>query len=118
MVLPKFADKVQWVMALPKLIGKVSVDVRHCLEHSGVDGIGRLIGIIVSRWRLLGVIRIFQTRRRGRRSADEEAEEGVEEKTERRRKTYSYRPQLTGDVAQSTDGTFSAVFFSFGSSEL
>ena len=99
MALPEFVDKVQWVMALPKLIGEVSVDVRHCLEHSGVDGIGRLIGNIVSRWRLLGVIRIFQTRRRGRRSADEETEEGVEEKTERRSKTYSYRPQSTGELA-------------------
>ena len=59
MALPEFVDKVQWVMALPKLIGEVSVDVRHCLEHSGVDGIGRPIGNIVSRWRLLGMIRIF-----------------------------------------------------------
>ena len=86
--MPEFVDKVQWVMALPKLIGEVSVVVRHCLEHSGVDGIGRLIGNIVSRWRLLGVIRIFQTRRRGRRSAGEEAEEGAEKKTEEDRKKH------------------------------
>ena len=37
--LPEFVDKVQWVMALPKLIGEVFVIVRHWLEFRGVDGI-------------------------------------------------------------------------------